>query len=332
MTQAISPVTLLVHLTSMSPLETLAAAPTALRGGGTEQTLTNSLLLHPGELGEISVRLENPSDRPLRWQLAVSGNFPPVWSRWQQEELIELLPKQTTEVTLPFKVPEEFFEHQEALGQGKIRLQLDYQSEIEIHEVSGSALRPVTYQVFNLHVRPRTSYLDFLPAFYREIDFFERFLSIFEQTFDPYVQTIDTLWAYLDPLTAPPSLLPFLAHWVAWRLEPDWNLENQRQLIRNALELYRWHGTRRGLRLYLSLYTGLDEERISIEEVFGGGFTFGDCRLGENSIFGGGRPYHFIVQLRPEYPNQSINEQLVRTVIEREKPPFCTYDLDILAV
>ena len=73
----------------------------------------------------------------------------------------------------------------------------------------------------------------------------------------------------------------------------------------------------------------LDDDHIRIDEVFGGGFTFGDCHLGEDSMLGGGRPYHFVVCLRPEPTNQSIDESLVRTVIEREKPPFCTYDLDI---
>jgi phage tail-like protein len=79
---------------------------------------------------------------------------------------------------------------------------------------------------FPLVVRPDSAYLNFLPSFYQDVDFIGRFLSIFEQGFDPAVQAIDTLWAYLDPLTAPEALLPFLAHWVAWKLDPRWISHN----------------------------------------------------------------------------------------------------------
>jgi phage tail-like protein len=330
MTQAISPSTPLVQLTSMSPLETVNAALNALRGSATDEIDTNSLLLYPGEPGEILVRLENPSDRALTLRLEVDGDYPPGICLCCLATAVELAPKQSQELSLLFKTQADFFEHSKAVDREHPTRQLDYQIQIYVHQ-EGINPRLVGYQAFTLHLRPRTFYLDFLPAFFREGDFLQRFLAIFEQTFDPYVQTIDALWAYLDPLTAPESLLPFLAHWVAWRLEPDWNLENQRRLIQSALELYRWHGTRHGLRFYLHLYTDLpfDEDHIRIEEVFGGGFTFGDCRLGHDSLMGGGRPYHFVVHLHPEHPDQAIDELLVRTVIEREKPPFCTYDLDI---
>jgi len=135
-------------------------------------------------------------------------------------------------------------------------------------------------------------------------------------------------------LTAPEALLPFLAHWVAWPIDRRWDVKQQRRLIRNAVELYRWHGTRRGLRFYLHLYTELpldedlpeDEKHISIEEIFTRGFVMGETLIGTDSMLGGGRPFHFIVRLRPE-PDKRIDEGLVRGIIDREKPAFCTYDL-----
>jgi phage tail-like protein len=148
---------------------------------------------------------------------------------------------------------------------------------------------------------------------------------------------MDSLWAYLDPLTAPKALLPFLASWVAWPMDPRWSTQKQRRLIRQALEIYRWRGTRRGLRLYLHLYTDLplDEDipqeadkHIGIEEVFGDGFVLSTTCLGQDSIIGGGRPYHFIVTLRPD-PDVPLDEKLVRYIIEQEKPAFCTYELYI---
>ncbi|KAM3112953.1 phage tail protein [Phormidesmis sp. 146-33] len=327
MTQAISKTILQVQMTSMAPLEKVEAV--AILGQETTQIATNSLLLHPGEPGEIVVRVENPGDRVLQWRLNLGGEVPSEWHS-EEQPLRELAPQAKEDVSLVFTAPLDFFEHQTALEQGT-QLQLTYQCEIEVSEVREAGARSISYRVFTLYVRPRVSYLDFLPAFYAETDFFERFLAIIEQTFDPYVQTIDTLWAYLDPLTAPESMLPFLAHWVAWKLEPDWDIEQQRRLIRDAIELYRWHGTRRGLQRYLSLYTNLPckDEYVAIEEAFTGGFTFGSCQLGQNAMMGGGRPFHFMVRLRPEHPDQIIDESLVRMVIEREKPPFCTYDLSI---
>jgi phage tail-like protein len=327
MSQAISALPIVVQMFSMSVPQTLDVAPTALSGAAIAQIDPNALLLHPGEPGEILVSLENPSDRTIQVRIEVDGTYPPGVCLACLEAIEPLAAKKKQESTLRFKVQDDFFERQDRLSQERPRLQLNYQIQIYVYEDQ----RLLGYGVFSLFVRPRSFYQNFLPAVYREIDFVERFVSIFEQTFDPYVQAIDTLWAYLDPLTAPESLLPFLAHWVAWRSEPNWPIEQQRQLIRKAIQLYQWHGTRRGLRLYLHLYTGLplSEEHINIEEIFEGGLTFGRCHLGQDSMIGGGQPYHFIVRLRSEYPDQLIDEPLVRTVIDREKPPFCTYDLSI---
>lgn len=71
------------------------------------------------------------------------------------------------------------------------------------------------------------------------------------------------------------------------------------------------------------------EKRICIEEVFTAGFVMNRTCIGEDSMLGGGIPYHFIVRLRSDQLD-SINEALVRDIIERQKPAFCTYELQIL--
>ena len=101
------------------------------------------------------------------------------------------------------------------------------------------------------------------------------------------------------------------------------------------MELYRWRGTRRGLRLYLHLYTGLPldddipqeaNKHISITEPFSSGMVIGSSYLGVDTMLGGGNPYHFVVRLRFE-GDRTIDEQLVRRIIDSEKPAFCTYEL-----
>lgn len=336
MTQAGSRPTLAVQLISMQSPEAANSAASALSGSGTHERAANDLLLHPGEPGEMLVKLENSGDRSVRWQMVVQGDFPSDWCDWHQEQPKELAPNQKEDITLRFRVPDTFFEDRWSLSRDRPRLQVDYQSQIYVYTAEGTQ-QPIGYQVFNLCVRPRSSYINFLPALYRHVDFVRRFVTIFEQAYDPAVQTVDVLWAYLDPLTAPEALLPFLAHWVAWPLDSRWELKQQRRLIRNAIALYRWHGTRRGLRFYLHLYTGLPldddlpeaQKHISIEEIYSTGFVVGTTSLGQDSMLGGGRPYHFLVRLRCDRPDQ-VDERLVRDIIEREKPAFCTYELEII--
>lgn len=265
----------------------------------------HSLLLLPGKPGEILVRVSkileqiprSRSNTPVLW-LEVDGNFPENWCKWQQSESSEQQNqsskpwrRQITNTSdayehIVFEVPQDFFEAQSSLTVQQQQLQLNYTGYVALYVEwrdrsqsendqpfdkfadNPSPKQLAGYQPFELCIQPPRSYLDFLPDIYRQSDFMGRFLSIFEQAFDPSVEMFETLWSYLDPLTAPETLLPFLAEWVAWEMNPKWPLKQQRRLIRNAVEIYRWRGTRRGLRLYLHLYTGLplDDDHIAIEE------------------------------------------------------------------
>ncbi|MGK7891352.1 MAG: phage tail protein, partial [Leptolyngbyaceae cyanobacterium] len=138
-------------------------------------------------------------------------------------------------------------------------------------------------------------------------------------------------------LTAPQTMLPFLAHWVGWNFQGNLSLDQQRVLIRYAIEIYRWRGTRRGLRLYLHLATGLPlddhlpdeaQKSIGIHENFSQGHVLGQAQLGTSAIIGGSRPYYFCVRLRPP-ADHPLDEVLIRSIIEQEKPVFCHYDLFI---
>ncbi|NET57841.1 MAG: phage tail protein [Symploca sp. SIO2E6] len=299
------------------------------------------LIAYPGEPCELLVQLENRGSYPLRLEILVDGDFPSDWYRIGTEGE-ELPPLGKMEAVLYFQVPADFFESQE-FGKSGEPMILDYQSRVYGYytqqdpnsQIEGTR-KLIEPRPFNLYVRPRSLYLDFLPEIYREVDFIGRLLKIFEQAFEPDVEALNVLWAYLDPLLTPQAILPFLAHWVGWPLTKALTPNRQRYLIRQAMELYRWRGTKRGLRLYLHLFTDLPldehlpekEKHICIEEVFGKGFVMGEANLGQGSIIGGGQPYHFMVTLRPDQ-NIPIDETLVRQIITQEKPAFCTYELYI---
>lgn len=297
-----------------------------------------SLAIVPGEPSEMLVKLENLGTRPLELSLELTGDFPQDWCRIGGTEGNVVSPGERLEAVLYFQIPINFFESPSALQANQV-LKLDYGGRLAVYG-SQPETSPQLLDVarFNLYVRPLTRYLEFLPQIYREIDFLGRFLQIFEATFEPDVQILANLWAYLDPLTAPHGMLEFLAYWMGWHILPYLSLEQQRNLIRNALEIYRWRGTRQGLRLYLHLATQLpldedqpneDLKHIGIYEFFSRGLVLGETQLGFDAVFGGVRPFHFTVCLRPD-PDFVVDEELVRTIIEQEKPAFCTYDLLII--
>ena len=336
MTQTYSNQTLWLQLTPMQLPEATPAAAGELKDiRDVELSAAGmSLILYPGEPSEMLVQMENRGSHILHLDLHVEGNFPAEWCHLGGMEGSELAPRQRMEAVLRFRIPPNFFEDPAALDSTE-SLILNYQSSLYVYygEAGRQQVEPVT---FNLLVRPRSLYLDFIPTLYREVDAVGRFLKIFEQTFEPAVQTMDVLWAYLDPLTAPQTLLPFLSRWVAWPLDPRVDLATGRRLIKSAMEIYRWRGTRRGLRLYLHLVTGLPldddseeaDKHIAFVDSYSRGFRLESTHLGQDSTLGRGRAYHFIIRLRPDRPDQ-IDEALVRQIVDQEKPAFCTYELYI---
>lgn len=297
----------------------------------------HSLLLHPGQTSEMIVQVQNLTENPLQLDLKIKGDFPASWCQIGTEGS-EIAPRDMMQAVLYFQVPLTFFEDHSAIIPGKKdRLDLNFRCSVHLYLDPGTERQKIeTSDEFSICIRPWSTYMEFLPLLYREVDFIGRFMNIFEQAYQPAIDSFNTMWANLDSLTAPQALLPFLAHWVGWQLDYSWELQPQRRLIRRAVELYQWRGTRKGLRLYLHLYTGLpldenipneNDKHISITEPFGDSFTLNEAVLG-NAVLGGGRAYHFVVRLRSTNSN-TLHEALIRRIIEQEKPAFCTYELSI---
>ncbi len=313
-------------------------------------TSVTELKLKPGHRGELTVRLRNDSPQELNLHLAMGGRFPAAWftpdEPWMQSSLerqrftglpFTIASRQTVYHSLSFTLPNDFFEAPQALAH-QAQLPLQYDCELFLYQTGSPEADPhlVGYRPFELHTRPERVYLDFLPEIYQQSDFLGRFLSICEQALEPSFEMADLFWAYLNPLTAPAALVPFLAHWVAWPMNPRWPLSQQRKLIRHAVEIYQWRGTRRGLRLCLHLCTGLplSDRAIHIEDADDAGFILGKVNFSEEPCLGGGKAYHFSVRLRPEtaekFHQLQSEEPTLRALIEQEKPAFCTYDLTIV--
>lgn len=196
--------------------------------------------------------------------------------------------------------------------------------EREAEEVVSNALREA-------EEARRSILLRYLPAVFSQDKFMRDFLKIFEDTLKPLMQLSDNLHYYFNPLTAPSEMLQWLAGWVALALDESWEDEQQRRrLIRAACQLYSRRGTKRGLSEYLQLYTGIEPQ---IDE-YTDGMTLGlETFLGINTTIAGRERHSFTVTVRLENLSQeelARKEEVIRRIIEAEKPAHTTYRLNLL--
>jgi len=186
----------------------------------------------------------------------------------------------------------------------------------------------------------RRGYLENLPAIYRRSDAVGRNLVrelcfLFEHMFDSVEQNLDNGWRFYDPHVAPVEFLNWLSGWTAFSLDLDWPEPQKRALIRRAVDLYRIRGTRRGLSLFLRLFTGHEPD---IEEntwpfkgfrVEGEGAEIG-ARVGLDSVI---MPpvdlaHCFVVTMPIKYETVT-SEMIIRIhqIIQMEKPAHTQYYL-----
>lgn len=173
-----------------------------------------------------------------------------------------------------------------------------------------------------------SSYLQYLPAPYHADPFVGRFLMIFESILGPIEQTIDLLAYYFDPRLTPAELLPWLASWVGLELDENWPLEQRRELVAWAVTLYRWRGTRRGLREHLRLYTG---RTPLIVENFSGLRLGQDATLTDNAALGEPQRHWLNITVLADHPRK-LEERVIRHIIEFQKPAHVGYSFEVKPV
>jgi phage tail-like protein len=182
--------------------------------------------------------------------------------------------------------------------------------------------------------------LKYLPGLYAEQDdLMGRFLMLFESYWQPLDNMIGSMHHYLDPRTAPTGLLPWLARCVDLTLNDAWTEAQKRRLIGSALQLYRTRGTRRGLQLFLEIYTGqtpqIIEHRANNLRLGPEARLASSIALGQRNV-----PHTFTVVLGlPDAGGEtsedrrrldSARRRMIDTIISTEKPAHTAYTLEIV--
>lgn len=173
-----------------------------------------------------------------------------------------------------------------------------------------------------------SDYLRLLPAIYSmpENEFGGRFLRIFEDTLEPMSIMVDNQPYYFDPMLAPREILDYMAMWVGLDEGEDWPLPRRRALVAAAATLYRFRGTREGIKQHVGIYSG------GLPLVIEGtnGFRLDrDARLGVNTMIGEDRPRNFAVTIAVDRP-EDLDMDTLRSIIEKDKPVDTSYTLRVV--
>ncbi|PYS97643.1 MAG: hypothetical protein DMF65_11390 [Acidobacteria bacterium] len=141
---------------------------------------------------------------------------------------------------------------------------------------------------------PSHDYLRRLPKTFSRDDatasFLRRYLAMFEGALGEFEARSDARLVLVDPRSAPPELLPWLASFLGLVLDERWSVAVRRQLIQEAVWLFRFRGTIRGLTRFLEIYTGVPV--ILIEKFrtrgMGGALVGESAEFSSTSVLGAG--------------------------------------------
>ena len=179
---------------------------------------------------------------------------------------------------------------------------------------------------------PTSSYLEYLPAIFRQNAFlgqfllaFERILSVAEPNTPLAIeQVIGQIDRFFRPFyqddwrQTPQRFLPWLAGWVGLSLREDWDDTTRRKFLREIVALYKLRGTKTGLQRMLEIYLG-ESVPVAIYD--------------SQEDFGFEPPVHFFqVQITIHERDAALlqrKQQIATAIIEQEKPAHTFYALRV---
>ncbi len=160
-----------------------------------------------------------------------------------------------------------------------------------------------------------------LPALYQDDHVAQRLLSALDGLLSPVFCTLDNLDAYFDPSLAPADFVEWLAEWVGLSLDENWPPDRRRALVAEAVRLYRWRGTARGLSAHVALYAGVEPE---VEET--GGVAWSPT---PNAPVPGTGAHRVTVRLRTS-KGTSVKRERIEAIVAAAKPAHVTHQVEVM--
>lgn len=102
-------------------------------------------------------------------------------------------------------------------------------------------------------------YHQYIPAFYRQEDKkhqLKRYLQAVAMMYDFVYTSIDNLQDLVSVDKCPPDKLDYLAYQIDWEIDKTLPIPSQRQTLKNAINIYRNAGTKKGLDTLVKVYSG----------------------------------------------------------------------------
>jgi phage tail-like protein len=165
-------------------------------------------------------------------------------------------------------------------------------------------------------------WLEYLPAIFQQQHKLDQFLTPFETQFALFEEILAEIDRNFAVSFAPSDdFLPWLAQWVAHSFDEGWNEDKRRRFLAQAMDLYRWRGTVRGLKRYLELWLDLRPEGVSIlEHRWPGGMQIGVASRIGHVVNGGADKTGRTVAQNPVVDLVSHDYYVVDTVTPTDLP------------
>jgi phage tail-like protein len=159
-----------------------------------------------------------------------------------------------------------------------------------------------------------------LPAALQEDDFCVRMMAALDEVLAPIFSTLDCWGSYLDPKLAPEDFLDWIGTWVGVDIDETWSIQRRRQLIQDAVALYRLRGTITALATHIKLYCGVTPV---IEES-------GECTWSQTAMTPlPGSPHPYMAVKLSVDQDSVVNRNTVSRIIDESRPAHIPYSLEI---
>jgi len=250
--------------------------------------LSNSMLWHYAEKNPVChVKLRNPGTATRKFELSVSGTGPlwrDGWIRWSYLVRRVRLVQGGESLAAQDEVVHEGRILRMSIGPGEERVGnlefvpvLDGEASSGIHGftihakeivIGGKAAQKSAFGQLILG-HPECWLLNHLPSIYtsertmaefEEPPFFERYLTGFQDVIQPIRETLARMDRLFGPFSAPEPMLVWLGAWISASVDENWTEMSKRKFLREAVKIYHWRGTRKGLSHYLKVYTGYEPD------------------------------------------------------------------------